>query len=54
MFQFLGMDLKFYTSVSKGLKQKVRKFKGLVPTIAEVTEEKLVGRWGLFGPSHLE
>ena len=39
----LGTDLKFYTSVVKGLKLKVRKFLGLFPTFAEVTEEKLVG-----------
>ena len=32
----LGTDLKFYTSVAKGLKLKVRRF-------AEVTEKKLVG-----------
>ena len=39
----LGTDLKFYTSMTKGLKQKVRKFWGLIPTFVEVTEEKLVG-----------
>ena len=38
----LGMVLKFYTSVAKGLKQKVRKFCGLIPTFLEVTGEKLV------------
>ena len=43
----LGTNLKFYTSLSKGLKLKVRKFWGLIPTFAEVTEEKLVG--GFFG-----
>ena len=42
------MNLQFYTSVAKGLKLKVRKFWGLVPTFVEVTEEKLVG--GLFCP----
>ena len=26
------MDLKFYTSVAKGLKLKVGKFSGLIPT----------------------
>ena len=40
----LGTNLKFYTSVTKGLKLKVRKFWGLIRTFAEVTEEKLVGR----------
>ena len=44
----LDTALKFYTSVTKGLKLKVRKFLALVPTIVEVTGEKLVG--GLFGP----
>ena len=42
------MNLKFYTSVAKGLILKVRKFWGLVPTFVEVTGEKLVG--DLFGP----
>ena len=37
------MALKFYTSVEKGLKLKIRKFGGLIPTFVEVTEEKLVG-----------
>ena len=45
----LGTNLKFYTSVGKGLKLKVRKFWGLIPTFVEVTEEKLVGE-GDFGP----
>ena len=39
----LGTNLKFYTSVAKGLKLKVRKFWGLIPTFVEITEEKLVG-----------
>ena len=34
--------MTFYTSVTKGLKLKVRKFWGLIPTFAEVTEENLV------------
>ena len=38
----LGTSLKFYTSVVKGLKLKVRKFWGLKPTFVEVTGEKLV------------
>ena len=36
----------FYTSVVKGLKLKVRKIWGLVPTFIEVTEGKLV--WDIF------
>ena len=47
----LGMALKFYTSVTKGLKLKIRKFYGLIRTFVEVTGEKLVG--GLFA-SHPE
>ena len=39
----LGTNFKFYTSVAKGLKLKVRKFLGLIPTFVEITEEKLVG-----------
>ena len=39
----LGMNLKFYINVAKGLKLKVRKFYGSVPTFVEVTGEKLVG-----------
>ena len=54
-FNNLGLalctNLKFYTRVEKGLKLKVRKFWGLIPTFVEVTGEKLVGGWGLFGPS---
>ena len=42
----LGMTLKFYTSVAKGSKLKVRKFCGLSPTFVEVTGEKLVGGRG--------
>ena len=45
----LCMALKFYTSEAKGLKLKVRMFWGLIPTIVEVTGEKLVG--GLFAPT---
>ena len=44
----LGTNFKFYTSVGKGLKLKVRKFWWLIPTVVEVTGEKLVG--GLFAP----
>ena len=35
----LGMALKFYTSVAKGLKLKFRKFWGLILKFVEVTEE---------------
>ena len=45
------MDLKFYTSVAKGLKVKARKFLGLIPTFVEVTGKKLAGVGGLFTPS---
>ena len=41
--------MKFYTSLSKGSKLKVRKFLGLIPTFVEVTGEKLV-REDLFAP----
>ena len=44
----LGMTLKFYTRMAKGLKLKVRKFLELNPTFVEGTEEKPVG--GLFVP----
>ena len=38
------VSIKFYTSLSKGLKLKVREIWGLIPTFVEVTGEKLVGR----------
>ena len=38
----LGTNLKFYTSVAKGLKLKVRKFWGLTRTFVKVTGKKLV------------
>ena len=41
----LGVALKFYTIVGKGLKLKVRKFWQLIPTFVKVTGEKQV-RWG--------
>ena len=44
----LGTNLQFYTSLSKGLKLKVRRFFGLIPTFVEVTGEKLVGGGGSF------
>ena len=43
----LGTNLKFYTSVAKGLELKVTKFCGLISTFVGVTVETLVG--GLFG-----
>ena len=45
----LGRNLKFYTSLSKGLRLKVRKFWGLILTFVEVTGEKLVRGWSFFG-----
>ena len=38
----LATNLKFYTSMAKGLKLKVRKFCELNPEFVEVTGEKLV------------
>ena len=43
-------NLKFCTSVAKGLKLKVRKFWGLIPTFVEVTGKKLVGGAFLIPP----
>ena len=48
------MTLKFYTSLTKGLKLKVRKFWWLIPTFVEVTGEKLVGMKGVFSCLSLE
>ena len=39
----LGENLKFYTSVAKGLKLKVRKFWGLIPKFVEVSGESWIG-----------
>ena len=49
----LGIASKFYTSLTKGLKLKVREFWGLIPTFVEVTREGLVGQVGflLHGPT---
>ena len=44
----LDMNLKFYTSVAKGLKLKFRKFSWLIATFVAVTEEKLVGERVVF------
>ena len=38
------MTLKFYASVSKGLKVKFRNFWELILKLVEVTKKKLVGR----------
>ena len=48
----LGMALKFYISMAKGLKLKLGKFYGLISTFVEVTGGKLVG--GPFCPPHPE
>ena len=46
----LGTNLKFYTSVTKGLKLKFKNFWRLIPVFVEVTGGKLVG--GPFQPHH--
>ena len=43
------MTLKFYTSMAKGLKLKIKRFWGLSLTFVEFTGEKLVGG-DLFAP----
>ena len=45
----LGVALKFYTSLAKGLRLKVIKFFRLIPMFIEVIGEKLVR--GLFAPT---
>ena len=45
------MALKFYTSVTKGLKLKDRKFWGLISTFVDITGEKLIG-WSFCLPPH--
>ena len=45
----LGMALKFYTSIAKRLKLKVRMFLRLILMFVEVSEEKLVDE-ELFAP----
>ena len=45
------MALKFYGSVAKELKLKVRKFWGLIPTFREVPEKKVVGGGPFWPPS---
>ena len=48
----VGMDLKTYTSVAKGLKIKVRKFWEIIPIFVEVTGEKLIRGGGFLTPPH--
>ena len=47
----LGIALKFYKSLAKGLKLKARKILGLIPRFVEVTREKLVREAFLVPPS---
>ena len=46
----LGTSLKFYSSVKKGSKLKIRKFLGLIPTFVEVTWKTGRRGGGLFEP----
>ena len=46
----LGKNFKFYTSLSKGLKLKFRKFWRLISSFIDVTGEKLIGGGWLFWP----
>ena len=46
----LETNLKFYTSVVKRLKLKVRKFLGVIPTFVKIKGEKLVRGGGLSAP----
>ena len=46
----LGMVLKFYTSVTKGLKLKVRIYWWLVPRFVEIKWKKLIGEAFLASP----
>ena len=48
----LSMVLNFHSSVSKGLKLKVRKFQELIRSFEEVTVVKLVGDELFCHPSH--
>ena len=45
------MVFKFYTSLAKELKLKVKKFWRLILTFVEVTGENLVGRGTFLPPS---
>ena len=50
----LGMSLKFYANVSKGLKLEARKFLEQISLFVDVTEEKvLVGAGAFFPPSSM-
>ena len=46
------MAFKFYTSVAKGFKLKVRKFWGLIPRLIEVTGKKILEEGGGFLSPH--
>ena len=50
MAMIVGMVLKLYTSVAKGLKLKFRKFWVLIPMFLEVTGGKLVRGGGFLPP----
>ena len=47
------MALKFYTSGTKGLKIKLRKFLGLIPMLVEVAGGKLVEGGPFWPPSQI-
>ena len=47
----LRIALKFYASVAKGLKVKVKRFWGIIATFVEVTGETMVG--GILRPPPL-
>ena len=49
----LGTAFKFYTSLAKGLKLKVKRFLGIKFTFVEVAGEKLVGGGGSLSPPPL-
>ena len=40
-----GRNLRFYTNVTKGLKLKFRKFRGVISMFVEATREKLIVGW---------
>ena len=44
----IGVDLKFYSSVAKGLRLKVRMFWGLIPRFEKIAVEKMEGTGGGF------
>ena len=49
----LGISLKFYTIMAKGLKLKVRKILGLIFAFVELTGEKLIVRLFAHPPSQI-